>query len=321
MVRHIVCSGCSFTRQQKRIGINGTDLDFMQDSDNFWRWPHHLQNLYKNDIVYNLGNPTNDNQVISFSIISKVSQLLDKGISPNDIFVIVQWSDSNRKSFFISDEVANIHNSKLLVNDSSDDAYSHVSAFLDESDDNIGKNGYFIQSGGYNYNHVPYDVVKMYDTVPNYISNEETTIQFFKNILLLQNFLKVKNIDFIQFNLSVNFNPTSNSFSFREVYYDKKISKSFFYRKYDNPYLEFLYKQIDMSKMWLFQNEDTDNGGILEWSIKNFELGIDKRLFMEHDFEDIYSFIESKKEDDYALGHPSSDMNMKFVEKILKKFV
>lgn len=321
MERHIVCCGCSFTRQQRRIGITGTDLDFMEDNDNFWRWPHHLQMLYKNDVVHNLGNPTNDNQVIAFSIIHKVSELLDNGINPSNIFVIVQWSDSNRRSFFISNEISNIYNSGLKVGDTSDDAYSHVSAFLDKCDNNIGKNGYFIQSGGYNYNHVPYDVVKIYDNIPNYISNEETTIQFFKNILLLQNFLKVKNIDFIQFNLSVNFNPTSNSFSFREIYYDKKISKSFFYGKYENPYLNFLFNQIDMNKMWLYVDDNTDNGGILEWSIKNFEENTDIRLFMEHDFDDMNVFIKSKKEDDYALGHPSSNMNKKFVEKILKKFV
>ena len=321
MERHIVCSGCSFTRQYRRIGINGTDLDFLEDNDNFWRWPHHLQNIYKNDFVYNLGNPTNDNQVIAFSIISKVSELLDMGISPNNIFVIVQWSDSNRKSFFISNEIANSYNSQLKFGDTSDDAYSHVSAFLDNCDSSIGKNGYFIQSGGYNYNHVPYRVVDIFDSNVKYTSNEETTIQFFKNILLRQNFLKLKNIDFIQFNLSVNFYPTSDSLTFKGIYYDKKIIKSFYNGKYENPYLNFLFKQIDMTKMWLYVDEDTDNGGILEWSIKSFEEKIDGFLFMEHDFENLDEFIQSKSSDAYALGHPSSNMNKKFVEKILKKFV
>ena len=111
----------------------------------------------------------------------------------------------------------------------------------------------------------------------------------------------------------------TNNLWILDIYYDKKIIKSFFNNFYINPYIQFLYEQIDMDKMWLFNDESTDNGGILEWSIKNFELSIDKKLFMEHEFIDLNEFIKSKSIDDYAFGHPSSEMNHKFVEKIIKK--
>ena len=43
---NIVCGGCSFTRQAKRLGLNGTDTDFLEDELQMWRWPHHIQELH-----------------------------------------------------------------------------------------------------------------------------------------------------------------------------------------------------------------------------------------------------------------------------------
>jgi hypothetical protein len=34
---NIVCGGCSFTRQAKRLGLNGTDTDFLEDELQMWR--------------------------------------------------------------------------------------------------------------------------------------------------------------------------------------------------------------------------------------------------------------------------------------------
>ena len=59
--------------------------------------------------------------------------------------------------------------------DRHENAYAHVSAYLDNCDRGIGKNGYFIQSGGYSYDHVLYDVVDIFDiTIPkSFISSLE----------------------------------------------------------------------------------------------------------------------------------------------------
>ena len=40
-----------------------------------------------------MGNPTNGNNIIAVSTLSKVTELLKKGIDPNDIQVFIQWSD------------------------------------------------------------------------------------------------------------------------------------------------------------------------------------------------------------------------------------
>lgn len=322
-MKHIVCGGCSFTRQQKRIGINGTSDDFMSDDKPFWRWPHHIQNIYDCK-VHNLGNPTNDNQVIAFSILNKVNNLLEEGVLPKDIVVITQWSDANRRSFFISNDVAKLNGSELKLNDDVN-TYAHVSAYLDKSDKNIGKNGYFIQSGGYSYNHVLYSVVDIFDKTIEYFSDEYSLIGYFKNIILLQNYLKVKGINFFQFNLSYNFKQAWEDINFESVYFDKKIPKSFFEFKYKNPYVQSLYKLIDMETMWLYVDEFTNNGGINEWAIRNFNYKEDVCLFMEHDlecsFDSIESFIKSREKDEHPYGHPSQQMNKKFVNQILSPFI
>ena len=46
MSKYIVCSGCSFTRQEYRLGFDGDDEHYMADNSNMWRWPHWIQKLY-----------------------------------------------------------------------------------------------------------------------------------------------------------------------------------------------------------------------------------------------------------------------------------
>ena len=46
MGKHIICSGCSFTRQEKRIGLDGDSTNFYMDDPSMWRWPHWIQKLY-----------------------------------------------------------------------------------------------------------------------------------------------------------------------------------------------------------------------------------------------------------------------------------
>lgn len=315
MGKHIVCSGCSFTRQQRRLGINGTDIDFLLDDKNFWRWPHHLQKLLKDDKVYNLGNPTNDNNVILLSIITKVNELIKGGVDTKDIYVIVQWSDANRKSYFISKNVGKEFNSDLEETQNSDDAYSHVSAYL-------GHDGYYILSGGYSYDHVPYDVVNVFDSMALYSSTENFTIEYCKNILFLQNFCKIHNIPNFHFNLSFNFLQPKYTFEMKDIYFDKKIPKSHFNKSYKNQYIQTIFEQIDLDNVWLYEDKFTNHGGIMEWAIRDFNEDSDRQLFMEHDTDSTFNSVKELVEDNpnrYPLGHPSEQMNKKFVENIILK--
>lgn len=315
MGKHVVCSGCSFTRQQKRLGIDGTDIDFLSDDKNFWRWPHHLQEILKDDIIYNLGNPTNDNNVILLSIITKINELIKKGIDTNDIYVIVQWSDANRKSYFISKDIGKQFNSDLKETLNSDDAFSHVSAYL-------GDDGYYILSGGYNYDHVPYNVVDVFDSMALYSSTENFTIEYCKNILFLQNFCKIHKISNFHFNLSFNFLQPKYTFEIKDIYIDKKVPKSYFNKSYENQYIHTIFEQIDLDKVWLYEDGLTNHGGIMEWAIRVFDEKLDKQLFMEHDTINTYKSVDGMVKNNpnmYPLGHPSEQMNKKFVENVILK--
>jgi len=101
-MKYIVTSGCSFTRQYRRVGITGTAEDFMEDSISQWKWPHFIQAEYLHHKVLNYGNPTNDNAVIAQSILYAVNDLIKKGVPTSDIKVIVQWSGWSRNSAFVS---------------------------------------------------------------------------------------------------------------------------------------------------------------------------------------------------------------------------
>jgi len=325
MEKYIITNGCSFTRQHRRIGINGTSDDFTNDTRGQWRWSHHIKDIYQDANVINLGCPTNDNQVIALSTMDMVNKLLKEGILPSNILVITQWSESARNSFFISHEVSKVYGSELKYKDTHENAYAHVSAYLDKCDKNVGKNGYFIQSGGYSYNHVLYDVVDIFDKQGEYISSESKLITYFTNILLLQNFLKLHNIDSISFNLSYNLNEVGGTNTFSETY-NKIINKNIFKGSYDNPYVQSLFNLIDMDSMWLHTDEDTNNGGITEWAIKTFDKEVDEQLFMEHDIANpnsVPNFDEwvlmNDKINEYPYGHVSEQMNRKFVKTILNK--
>lgn len=332
-VKHIITNGCSFTRQERRLGFNGNDTDFLNDETKFWRWPHYIKQNYPNHIVYNLGTPTNDNGVIAQSTIKKISDLLDSGVSPSDIKIIVQWSEQNRNSFFISNDVINEYDvaaKEKTINDinHSDvdfNKWAHLSAFAEE--DHFESNwGYYLLTGGYIIDHIHYpkDIINIH---AKYFSHQDSAIRFFTNIILLQNFCKVNNIeDIFMFNLSYNF-ITDNSpgfyDTFEQVYLDKKLPDFIIDFKTDNPYISYLYKNIDLTKFWFYENKYTNVGGQLEWAISEFDFPNDSNLFMEHEpiQTDLISYCMNSSEDTGSTGHVSSEMNSKFVNTILKEFL
>ena len=70
-MKHIVASGCSFTRQERRINLEGDDTNFLKDWIEMWRWPHWIQKEY-NTSVYNMGSATHDNWSIARTTIYKI---------------------------------------------------------------------------------------------------------------------------------------------------------------------------------------------------------------------------------------------------------
>jgi len=335
-MKNIVCGGCSFTRQDTRIGLNGTDTDFLNDRKQFWRWPHHIKELYSDYNVFNLGVPTHDNTCITHSVIKKATELLSSGVLPNDIKIIVQWSDQDRDSFFFSKETAETYDSNIIEPHPTnplrnyDDRWAHISTF---AEDNHFENrwGYYLLNGGFMWEHLKYptDILKIN---AKYSSPEQSLIRLLTNYILLQNFCKLNNIEFFTFSLSVNFydndtwntldnSPTCNDT--KSVFIDKKIKQGIMDFNTKNPYIKYLIDNIDFSKNYFYEDSTINIGGITEWAIKNFDIETDGELFMEHNLLDDYENFDEfyHKNKNCGLGHVSQQMNKKFVKTILKSFL
>lgn len=325
-MKHIVCSGCSFTRQWKRLNIDGNDTNFLEDTSNFWRWPHWIQKIYGNKFkVYNLGSPTNDNSTIKKSVFYKVNKLLKSGIDSKDIIVLVQWSNYHRNSFYIDKNKMEHFNSYLPKNSEEIkdriskskceplNVFAHISDYIEEKNQN-GEFGYYLLTGGYNYDHIAYDVKNLISNyVNNFYSDEESLIRFFDNIISLQSFLDKLNISHLSFNIQNNFvlnqpELVEDSQNWKKsVYFDKWLPSTIQNEnQYNNPYIQHLYELVNLENFWFLNSEETSKGGLVEWAIKNYNVNYKFPLYME---------------ENVPVGHISSEMNKLFVEKELKDFL
>jgi len=300
-MKYIVTSGCSFTRQYRRIGITGDEYDFMDDHISMWKWPHFIQQEYPDYNVINYGNPTNDNNVIAKSILYGVQKLLSDGVDTSDIKVIIQWSGWSRSSAFISKSkqkqndyflnkefVKDIHKNTFDITED----FAHINDFINEPKKYIGEHGYFILSGGYHNGHVKAKAKEYFEHyIKHVFSAEERMMKYFENILLIQYFCKSHNIDYKFFTMHNNFSknythedkfpdwkPTgSNKSEAWHIIYEKFIPITW---KEDiqiqfqyNPYLKYLFDMIDLNKFWFYEeNNITKYGGQIEWVIKVFNI-------------------------------------------------
>jgi hypothetical protein len=107
-MKHILTTGCSFTNNNRF----NPKFPFIVDNLDRNSWPYFLQKeLNKSYTVYNLGNATNDNSSMCRVIFYWINKLLEDGVHPNDISVIIQWSDPNRESIYIKND-----NIKKMIN-------------------------------------------------------------------------------------------------------------------------------------------------------------------------------------------------------------
>lgn len=335
MSKYIVCSGCSFTRQEFRVGLDGETLNFNYDNPRMWRWPHWIQKLHPKKVVYNLGNPTNDNNLIATSVISKITELIKKGINPKEIKVFIQWSDMVRESFYIPQEVFDLFGEEIDLDNSENENVAAHTNFFANKNKNLNKFGHYIISAGSEYKHIPSKVRKnAIESINKFMSIERATIRFYHNVLLVQNFLKQNKIDYLMFNYPRNVSLDNNhaDYNWKNNYINKKVPKQIFDFKYDNPYIDYFVDNVDWDKFWFYKDENTNIGGLIDFAIMNYDYETDEILFMEHQndnpdggvpkcnsAEDLMNY--HKNSGGLHVGHISSQMNKKFVEKILRKYL
>jgi len=306
-MKYIVTSGCSFTRQYRRIGITGNEYDFMNDAISQWKWPHFIQKEYPDYKVLNYGNPTNDNAVIAKSILYGVNKLLKEGVSTENIKVIVQWSGWSRNSAFISKQKQIENNyflNKEFVAERDKDRwpinedFAHINDFINEPKKYIGEHGYFILSGGYHNGHVK---AKAKEYFEDYVVGSSNSEAWF-----------VVNKKFIP-------STWEN---------DNKVQFE------NSPYIKYLFDMVDFEKFWFYKEDGlTKYGGQVEWSIKRYN----------HDevseYDDIPNIIwlecrgnwdDNKRDKDELIKwlektvywqHTSPYLNYMFVKEELKSFL
>lgn len=360
-MKHLVTCGCSFTRAG-RLNIDVTSDNFLKEdtagggesSENYY-YPHWMQIFNPEIKVINLGNVTNDNQVIARTIMYKIEKLKKQGISTDDISVIVQWSSFYRNSYFISPSKIK-ENPKLKQpqhRERWNDDYAHINDFVEEKD-SIGENGYYFLSGGYGMDHVKNPMKEFaYQNLGYLHSYEERLLCFLETIIMLQLYLKSNGIKYKMFNISNNFSdtyvlncidgggfpqfkPAGGKYNqMYEIIKNKYIPNTWNdkMKYFNNPYLKHYWDMIDWDGFWFYEEDNLHKyGGVIEWAIRNFNIDDSNRdtkfrnaLFLEQILKKDKDYTEDNLIEIYEewrcpLGHVSARMYKIFVEKVVSKW-
>jgi hypothetical protein len=340
-MKHIVASGCSFTNNF-RINI-GDERRWSRDPIEDWTWAHWLQeNLKETHQLHNYATVTNDNKTIARSIIYKVSDLLKQGVNPNDISVVAQWTSLTRNSFFISPEKYQSNKNPSNSYIKQYDSWAHTSDYLINGKDktNPYQQGYFHLTGGFNATNNPINIDPVvFEWLDKVMTHDERYLEWFEYIILLLSFLEVNGITKIKFfNMSNNFSKNYLKEGKTPPFYHTPIDKSVYEciitnrdicntweqkdLEFDNAYVKSYADKINFDKYFWFFEENFVSlyGGIIEWSIRNFnsELETDnlpKVLWREMnglDIEGQKAYLERS-----WYGHTSSILANKFVKDVV----
>jgi hypothetical protein len=231
---HLVTSGCSFSDNC----VNDTDVVP-------GRWPHFVAKRI-NAKLYNRGQGSGGNDWISKSVIYETQKLLDNGINPQNILVMVMWSGIDRKGKFISRQETN--NFKQLLN--TEGGQANPVNFIDSpTNENClvaNTSGYLVGSLLCSFKNNNINTLKK-ELFKN-ITNEELAIESYEHFLRVQWFCKSNNIKLI--------NLTFMDIMHYPEYSTGPLTGDF----YKN--VKHLYDMIDFSN-WIFWNQ---TGGIYEYT-------------------------------------------------------
>jgi hypothetical protein len=341
-MKHIVVSGCSFTNNF-RINI-GDERRWARDPIQDWTWANWLQDYLKDThILHNYGTVTHDNKSIVRSIIYKVSDLLKDGVNPEDISVIAQWTSLTRNSFFVTPEKYQSINPVERYK-KNDESWPHTTDYLINGKDKISEyeQGYFHLTGGFNPTNNPINIDSVtFEWLNKLMSYNERYFEWFEYINMLLDFLHVNGITKIKFfNMNNNFSKKYLDEGRTPPYYHTPLDKSVYEcivenkdicntweqkeLKFDNSYVKTYADKIDFKKYFWFFEENFVHlyGGIIEWSIRNFDynMGDDlpKVLWREMNgmsIDEQKNYLEKS-----WYGHTSSILTKKFVNDVVLKW-
>lgn len=227
MIKHLITGGCSFSH----CIPNGIES-----------WPGYITRYLKNKnpkLTYkHTGYPSQGQELIQKKVMLEIIESLERGTRPEDIQVIVMWSGTHRKAWWIDNK--NIINeivklmSNNLINRRVSEFLSLKDGFTESASFKManGKQYQYSSTGGWYFtvdgSECDAEFIKqyyMFDHTP--IGIGKTTISL-ENIIMLQNFCKLNNIKLIQ-----------------QFYMDTVLEDIEQYKDHLN--INYLYKQLDFN--------------------------------------------------------------------------
>ena len=343
--KYIVASGCSFTNNFKVNADNhNKEIRWKNDDIDEYTWFHWLwKELGENDYeFYNYGTITNDNKTICRSIFYKVSDLVfNQNVNPKDIIVIAQWTTLIRNSWFVSpSKYPEISKLDIQKYGKHNRPLPHTTDYLTFEDKKyVYQHGYFYMTGGFNKTGQHLDgIAEKYLT--DVLSMEERYIEWFDSVVgLISWFENIGIGKFHSFNMNNNFSktalegrtPPNDIWGEGDVYDQMVIQKRVANTWnddiiiYDNPYVKTYADRIDFDKyFWFFEEENVHKyGGIIEWSIRNFDENqkSDLPVVLWKEFNGMNEEEQRDYLNRHWYGHTSSFLARKFINEVMLNLI
>jgi hypothetical protein len=222
-----------------------------------------------------------------------------------------------------------------------DESWAHTTDYLINGKDKNSpyEHGYFHLTGGYNPTNNPINIDPVvFEWLDKVMTYNERYFEWFEYINMLLNFLNVNGITKIKFfNMSNNFSKKYLNEGRTPPYYHTPKEKSVYEciienrdicdtweqkeLQFENSYVKSYADKIDFKKYFWFFEENSLHlfGGMIEWSIRNFDYNmggdLPKVLWREMngmDLEEQKKYLERS-----WYGHTSSILTKKFVEDVV----
>ena len=236
--KHIITSGCSFSQRG-----GGS-------------WPYALSDQLKIPVTV-AGCPSAGNTWISKSAIYWAQKMINSGILPEELLVVVAWSGIDRKEIYVSDGTPNLDKETLL---NYSEKVANPAHYIEESTGQYTLHypGYLLGSLGCYFRNPAISNFKK--ELMGYYSNELLAMESFDNFLRLQWFCQSKGITLINHTFaSLMYYPDGSWAPAPE----KKLVKD----RYKE--VAALHEMIDWNT-WIFS---TDYGGMFDYA-KEFKLSL-----------------------------------------------
>ena len=289
MKKYILIGGCSYFHKS----VN-TIVDILGYSDT-------------ESQIINIECPAGSNKYISESIILSIDSLIDYGVSSDDIIVINNFTQIGRINPIVPFEIQT--EIKLNTNPSEKRKINNLTYTFYNSFVEIQNRMYslMIDDTGLSSNGKEW-----YTQQEFYIENQkrfETNFEeYLESIVLLQSYLKLKNIKNLSFLMNNVFDGWESDFS--HIYTKNKkwelpSTKNTLHISDISDFAKSLWNMIDMSSFVFYETENNKYGGIDEYFIDKFG----NLSFLENNPLNYYQFYSN---------HPNEDVYELFTNDLMK---